>query len=537
MNQQSFFYAIEPFVKRLPAVERPAGHVHFKRKLGWTVGILLLYFVLSNIPLFGLSKHSIDLFGYYRAFFAGSFGSLMLLGIGPIVTASIVLQLLVGAEIIKLNLRDPRDQAIFQGTQKALVFVMIVVEALPQITGGYLLPDQTLATTLGVSLSVISLIILLQVCLGGVLILYMDEVVSKWGIGSGVGLFIVAGVSQQLVTGLFNWATGDGGLPIGIIPKWISIIRLGLIGLDEIFTSEGLKFIFVTGGLLALISTVGIILLVVFVESTRIEIPLAHSRVRGARGRFPVKLVYASVLPMILVRALQANIEMVGALLTAKLGTVTTAETTAEGVRIVYTGYQSWLGTFLSSAKFDAATGAPISATSPQPVSGLMYYLSPIHGPSDWIPSMVSQSTPGLVELGINPIAGWQIWLHLLTDTAFLIIGGIIFAIFWIETTGMGAKSIAAKIHASGLQIPGYRRSPASIERLMERYIPKVTVIGGAIIGLLTVIASLLGTLGGAGGTGLLLAVSIMYRLYEQIASEQIQEMYPMMQRIFGESA
>jgi len=308
---------------------------------------------------------------------------------------------------------------------------------------------------------------------------------------------------------LFMWATGDGGLPIGIVPKWISIIRLGLIGLDEIFTAEGLKFIFVTGGLLALISTVGIILLVVLVESTRIEIPLAHSRVRGARGRFPVKLVYASVLPMILVRALQANIEMLGALLTAKLGTVTTAETTAEGVRIVYTGYQSWLGTFLSSAKFDAATGAPISATSPQPVSGLMYYLSPIHGPSDWIPSMVSQSTPGLVELGINPIAGWQIWLHLLTDTAFLIIGGIIFAIFWIETTGMGAKSIAAKIHASGLQIPGYRRSPVSIERLMERYIPKVTVI----------------------------AVSIMYRLYEQIASEQIQEMYPMMQRIFGESA
>jgi eubacterial secY protein. len=145
---------------------------------------------------------------------------------------------------------------------------------------------------------------------------------------------------------------------------------------------------------------------------------------------------------MILVRALQANIEMLGALLTAKLGTVTTAETTAEGVRIVYTGYQSWLGTFLSSAKFDAATGAPISATSPQPVSGLMYYLSPIHGPSDWIPSMVSQSTPGLVELGINPIAGWQIWLHLLTDTAFLIIGGIIFAIFWIETTGMGRRAL-----------------------------------------------------------------------------------------------
>ncbi len=68
----------------------------------------------------------------------------------------------------------------------------------------------------------------------------------------------------------------------------------------------------------------------------------------------------------------------------------------------------------------------------------------------------------------------------------------------------------------------------------MERYIPKVTVIGGVIIGLLTLIANMMGTLGGAGGTGLLLAVSIVYRLYEQIASEQIQEMYPMMQKFFG---
>jgi preprotein translocase subunit SecY len=142
-----------------------------------------------------------------------------------------------------------------------------------------------------------------------------------------------------------------------------------------------------------------------------------------------------------------------------------------------------------------------------------------------------------MVDLGFPPIAQWQIVLHVLTDSAVLIVGGIIFAIFWIETTGMGAKNVAEKIHRSGLQVPGYRRNPASIERLMERYIPKVTVIGGVIIGLLTLIASLMGTLGGAGGTGLLLAVSIVYRLYEQIASEQIQEMYPMMQRFFGATA
>jgi len=539
MNQHSFFYAIEPFVRRLPAVERPEGHVHFKKKLSWTVGILILYFALSNVSLFGLSPASRDLFGMYRAFFAGSFGSLMLLRIGPIVTASIVLQLLVGADIIKLNLRDPRDQAVFQGTQKLLVFVMIIVEALPQVTGGYLLPDPGLASSLGVSLGLISFLIFVQICIGGVLVLFMDEVVSKWGIGSGVGLFIVAGVSQSLITGLFNWTIGDRGLPIGIIPKWVFIFTNDVLGLEDVFTSSGLERVFIDGGILALITTIMIILFVVLVESTRIEIPLAHSSVRGARGRFPVKLVYASVLPMILVRALQANIQMIGTLLAGKIGTITTASTTdtAAGVNIVYTAYSSIIGTFTSTSRYDMMTSELVSATSPQPISGLMYYLSPINSPYDWIPSLVSNSNPGMELLGLAPIAGWQIWLHVFTDAAVLIVGGVIFAMFWIETTGMGAKSVAAKIHASGLQVPGHRRNPVSIERLLGRYIPKVTVIGGVIIGLLTLVASLMGTLGGAGGTGLLLTVSIVYRLYEQIASEQIQEMYPMMRKFFGEAA
>ncbi|NOQ48797.1 MAG: preprotein translocase subunit SecY, partial [Methanococcoides sp.] len=308
--------SLEPIFNRLPAVASPEGHVHFKNKLMWTLGILVLYFALANIPLFGLSSDSIDLFEQYRAFFAGASGSLMLLGIGPIVTASIVLQLLVGADVIKLNMSDPADQAFFQGAQKFMVFVMIVLEALPQIVGGYIQPDVGVASALGVTPSIVTGIIFVQICIGGILILFMDEIVSKWGIGSGVGLFIVAGVSQQIVTGLFNWGIDTTGLPIGILPKWIYIVQN--VGLDYIATSEGVMFLLIRGGILALISTVAIFLIVVFAESTRIEIPLAHSAVRGARGRFPVKLIYASVLPMILVRALQANLQMIGLLLSGR---------------------------------------------------------------------------------------------------------------------------------------------------------------------------------------------------------------------------
>jgi len=258
----------------------------------------------------------------------------------------------------------------------------------------------------------------------------------------------------------------------------------------------GFVNIIIDTGILALITTVTIFMLVVFVESTRIEIPLAHSAVRGARGRFPVKLIYASVLPMILVRALQANVQMIGLLLSSR------------GITI--------LGEFSGNT----------------PVGGIMYYLAPIHSPSDWIPSLV-ESHYG--SLGHAAPAVWQIMLHVFCDAAMLILGGIVFALFWIETTGMGAKNVAQNIHNSGMQIPGFRRNIQSIERVMERYIPKVTIIGGAFIGALTLVASMMGTIGGAGGTGLLLTVSIVYRLYEDLASEQMMEMHPMMRSFFGE--
>ncbi|GFO97992.1 preprotein translocase subunit SecY [groundwater metagenome] len=494
------FESLAPLLNRLPAVKRPEGHVHFKKKLGWTLGILVLYFALANIPLFGLDENSIDLFELYRAFFAGASGSLMVLGIGPIVTASIILQLLVGAGVIKMDLSDPHQQSIFQGLQKLLVFVMIMLEALPQILGGYMLPDEGVAAMLGVPASYITILLFIQICIGGILILYMDEIVSKWGIGSGVGLFIIAGVSQQIVTGIFSWVADGEGLPIGLIPKWIYLAGPsspieGLGGLGYLMTPAGMQYLLIQGGILALISTVVIYLMVVFVESTRIEIPLAHAAVRGARGRFPVKLIYASVLPMIFVRALQANIQMMGLILSSK------------GITI--------LGEYKGTT----------------PVSGLMYYLAPINSPYDWIPSLVGAH---FTSVGAAPPAVWQIVLHVLTDAFILIGGGILFALFWIETTGMGAKNVAEKIQKSGMQIPGYRRSSGTLERVMQRYIPRVTIIGGAFIGFLTLIASLMGTIGGAGGTGLLLTVSIMYRLYEDIASQQMMEMHPMMRSFFG---
>jgi preprotein translocase subunit SecY len=463
----------------MPAVKSPDGHVHFKNKLVWTIGILVLYFVLTNIPVFGLSQTSSDWFAYYRALIAGANGTIVQLGIGPIVTASIVLQLLKGADILHIDTSDTRGQFMYMGLQKILILVMIVVEAAPVVFGS-MHPDPAIAQQFfGGNLGLVSLLIFLQVCIGGVLIFLMDEVVTKWGIGSGVGLFIIAGISQALISGLINWNVLPGGgdqYPVGFIPRLIAI------------TVDGANFFQYFGpNLLAFITTIAIFLVIVYVESTRIEIPLAHAQVRGARARFPVKLIYASVLPMILVRVLQANIQMVGMFLSNM------------GVTI--------FGTFSNG----------------RPIDGTMYYLAPINGPSDWM--------WWVTDLGHAP---WQVLLRMGVDITVMVVGGAIFALFWVKTAGLDSKDVARQIQMSGMSIPGYRRNPQVLEKYLDRYIPRVTVIGGVFIGILSVVANLFGVIGMVSGTGLLLTVSITYRLYEEIASQQIMEMYPFMRTFFG---
>ncbi len=481
----------EPVLTRMPSVRRPEGHVPFKRKLAWTAGVLVLYFFLTNVFLFGLGGQGSDVFGRFRSVIAGSTGSVLQLGIGPIVTASIVLQLLGGADLLGLDTQNnPRDQVLYQGLQKFLVIVMCILTGLPMVFGGqFLPPSQALAQTLGIGLTGVQLLLFAQIFAGGILLLYMDEVISKWGVGSGIGLFIIAGVSQRLIGGLV--AVPGLGQARGIIPTWFDII-LGREQIPPLLTPEGIEALLIgVGQLIPILTTLAIFVIVVYAESVRVEIPLSNARVKGARGRFPVKLIYASVLPMILVRALQANIQFLGRILNAQLASM-----------------PGWLGSYSQG----------------QPTGGLFYYLAPIQNPQDWM----------WFAGGGGGNAPWEIMLRVGVDLTFMVVGGAIFAIFWVETTDMGPDATAQQIHNSGMQIPGFRQNVRSIERVLEQYIPQVTVIGGALVGLLAVAANMLGTIGGVTGTGLLLTVSITYKLYEEIAEEQLMEMHPMMRQMFG---
>jgi preprotein translocase subunit SecY len=218
---------------------------------------------------------------------AGSFGSIVTLGIGPIVTASIILQLLVGGKILNIDMSKPEDKAFFMGTQKLLAIIFTLFEAAVLVFTGALAPSS----------SELTWILILQITVGGILIIYLDEVVSKWGFGSGVGLFIAAGVAQAIVVGSFNPLSSptSPGTPAGAIPGFIYSLTTGQPNIDL---------------LLPVFAVIVVFMVVVYAESMRVEIPLSYGGVKGARGKYPLKFIYASNMPVILTSALLLNVQL-----------------------------------------------------------------------------------------------------------------------------------------------------------------------------------------------------------------------------------
>jgi len=518
-EQKSMLYKLKPVTDRLPAVTRPEGHVHFRTKMMWIILILVLYFAMTNVVIYGLStSQRIDLFAQYRAILAGAQFSLMHLGIGPIVTGSIIMQLFTGAKIIKLNLKEEEDKAVYQGTQKLMVIIMIVVEAAPQVYG-FMEPSPRFAAGMnnflpGNGAGLAKLLIVVQLFVGSYLVFLMDEVVSKWGIGSGISLFIAAGVAQAIFTGSLNWHAANNTLPMsvasnppaGTITKTIYLFQhmsapqLANGGYERIFLAQ-------PNPMVALIGTIVIFLFVCYTESSRIELPLAHGGARGARGRYPIKLIYASNIPVILMAALLANVSMFSMLFYN--------HPSFQNVPLL--GHSNLLGYYAAGAS--------------RPSGGLAYYLSNVNGVGEWLLPLLSNQYLHATGLDKSRL---QIGMHVIVYVSVMVIGSVMFAKFWIETTNMGPEAVAGQIESSGMQIPGFRRDPRVLKRVLERYIPVVTVISGATVGALAAGADLIGTVGNASGTGVLLSVGIMIQLYDAIGREQMMEMHPVLRGFFG---
>lgn len=507
-------------LKVIPSVAEPKVYLSFKSRLKWTAIILILFFALGSITIYGAGTQDYSRFLFFELILGSKMGSILTLGIGPIVMASIILQLLVGSKIIPWDLKSPAGRARFQGTQKLLTVFFCLFEAYAYVAFGAVKPASPELLPLLVA----------QLMLGGIIVLFMDDVISKWGIGSGVSLFIAAGVSKSIFIGIFNpcaaivnpitgnvacgWPDPSAGqLPIGKLPQFIAFMQLGEM------TQAVLA-------ILPIFATIIVFLVVIYVQAIKVDIPLAFTTIRGFGRRWPLKFIYTSNIPVILAGALLANLNLVGPLL-ARRGITLLGEFDPSGV----------------------------------PISGISYFLS--------IPHTVSVEVFSLVLLAVVFIGTFSIFFFKLKDTKKIIIVSIIlgivaayfatsafvglpgaidfvrmftyllffvtfstiFSIFWVNTSGMDSDSVAEQIEGMGMQIPGFRRDPRIIREVLNRYIPVLAVVGGITIGLIAAMADFTGAIGT--GTGILLTVMIIYNFYEIIAARYVEEIHPSLRGFF----
>lgn len=487
----------------MPEVKPPDREVSFKEKFAWTAIVLIIYLIMSNIPLAGIPRgEGTDYFFWWRVLLASQRGTLAELGIGPIVTAGLIMQLLAGSQIIKVDFSDPRDRSLFTGVQKVLAVIMTLVQIIAYLAAG----------AYGDISFLQQMAIFGQLFVAGIIIILLDELLQKgWGLGSGVSLFIAAGVSMQIFWLCFSPFGAEDGLNIGIVIAFFQVIAGW--GKTRVVTQNSVNYTGVNSfssiwdrrptavgstldanpnlpTLIGLIATIVIFVIVIFLETVRVEIPLQYARYRGFKGKYPIKLLYVSNIPVILVQALYANALFFGQLLYRAFPT------------------NPFVTIFAKFTDVPAAEGGSAWMT-PSP-GCLLYYLTP------------PRSIQGLIDDPARAI----IYMFI------LVLLCIWFSKIWVDVSGIAPRDISHQILQAGLMVPGFRPTPRVLERILERYIPTVTTIGAICVGVLAAGADFMGALGT--GMGILLTVGIIYQYYQIIAQEQMASMNPAMRGLLG---
>lgn len=455
-----FLHLIKPVMCILPEVASPDRKIPFREKALWTIVTLFIFLVCCQIPLYGVaaSKTS-DPFYWMRVILASNRGTLMELGISPIITSGLVMQLLAGSRIIEVNQSLKEDRALFAGAQKLFGILITIGEAIAYVVSG-MYGD---LNTLGAGNAIL---IILQLFAAGMVVIILDELLQKgYGLGSGISLFIATNICESIIWKAFSPTIINTGRGTEFEGALIALIHLMLTRNDKV---RALKEAFYRSNLpniTNLVSTVLIFLVVIYFQGWRVDLPIKYAKYRGQQGKYPIKLFYTSNMPIILQTALVSNLYFLSQLL--------------------YNRYSGNILVRLLGVWKELKENPGNSV----PVSGLAYYISP---------------PQTFAEIAHDPI-------HAVFYILFILASCAVFSKTWIEVSGSSPKDVAKQLRDQQLILKGHRSK--SIVHELNRYIPAAAAFGGMCIGLLTVVADFLGAIGS--GTGILLAVTIIYQYYE----------------------
>eukprot|EP01084_Bolivina_argentea_P219399 372121_1 len=357
---------LEPFLRIVPEVEPPDKRVPFRVKLAWTAITLVVFLVCCQIPLYGIRpSDNADPLYWIRVVLASNRGTLMELGISPIVTSGLVLQLLAGSRMIASYHGDKEYKALFQAVQKLFAIIITFGEAIAFIASGvygHWLYDLGIGNTI---------LIFVQLCGSTILLILLDEIIQRgYGIGNGVSLFIATNICTNIVWKTLSPTTIDTATGIQYEGSIIALFHLLLTrksivpALKEAFYRQNLP------NITNLFATIVMFIVVIYFQGFRVDLPVKSTKLRGTQGqtKYPIKLFYTSNIPIILHTALVSNIFFLSQVLTNRFGS-----------NIITNLFGKWSDSTAISQINTSYNIGNMDYNSNKPIGGLVYYLSPPH--------------------------------------------------------------------------------------------------------------------------------------------------------------
>ncbi|WOL09238.1 protein transport protein Sec61 subunit alpha-like [Canna indica] len=462
-------HLVRPFLAFLPEVQSADRKIPFREKVIYTVISLFIFLVCSQLPLYGIhSTTGADPFYWMRVILASNRGTVMELGITPIVTSGLVMQLLVGSKIIEVDNSVREDRTLLNGAQKLLGILIAIGEAVAYVLSGMYGSVGQLGTGNAI-------LIILQLFFAGIIVICLDELLQKgYGLGSGISLFIATNICENIIWKAFSPTTINSGRGAEFEGAVIALFHLLITRTDKVRALREAFYRQNLPNVTNLLATVLVFLIVIYFQGFRVVLPVRSKNARGQQGSYPIKLFYTSNMPIILQSALVSNLYFISQLLYRR-----------------YSG--NFLVNLLGKWKESEYSGQSI------PVGGIAYYIT---APSS------------LADMAANPF-------HALFYIVFMLSACALFSKTWIEVSGSSARDVAKQLKEQQMVMPGHRES--NLQKELNRYIPTAAAFGGMCIGALTVLADFMGAIGS--GTGILLAVTIIYQYFETFEKERASEL------------
>merc|ERR1711970_1066433 len=285
----------------------------FRERVLWTAVTLFIFLVCCQIPLYGIrTNSSSDPFYWMRVILASNRGTLMELGISPIVTSGLVMQLLAGAKIIEVDNSSKSDRELFQGAQKLFGMIITLGEALAYVLSGMYGDIKELGATNAI-------LIIIQLFVAGMIVIVLDELLQKgYGLGSGISLFIATNICETIVWKSFSPTTINTGRGTEFEGAVIALFHLLATRQDKVRALREAFYRPSLPNLMNLLATILVFGIVIYFQGFRVDLPIKSARYRGQYSSYPIKLFYTSNIPIILQSALVSNLYMISQMLSVK---------------------------------------------------------------------------------------------------------------------------------------------------------------------------------------------------------------------------